>query len=107
MRNFVATNRRKPGSAIVVLAATLSAIPAIPAIGLVLILSVDWFIGIARALGNYVGNCVATVVVAAWEGDLDRAKAYRILNGEVVPSSEALQAEPDAANAPVAGLQTL
>ena len=40
-----------PGSAIVVLAATLHAIPAIPAIGLVLVLSVDWFMGIARALG--------------------------------------------------------
>ena len=38
-----------PGSAIVVLAATLQAIPAIPAIGLVLVLSVDWFMGIARA----------------------------------------------------------
>jgi hypothetical protein len=50
-----------PGSAIVVLAATLQAIPAIPAIGLVLVLSVDWFMGIARALGNLIGNCVATV----------------------------------------------
>ena len=50
-----------PGSAIVILAATLNAVPAIPAIGLVLVLSVDWFIGIARALGNLVGNCVATV----------------------------------------------
>ena len=79
-----------PGSAIVVLAATLAAIPAIPAIGLVLILSVDWFIGIARALGNYVGNCVATVVVASWEGDIDRAKAHRILNGEIDPSGEGL-----------------
>ena len=45
-----------PGSAIVVLAATLQAIPAIPAIGLVLVLSVDWFIGIARALGNLIGK---------------------------------------------------
>jgi Na+/H+-dicarboxylate symporter len=33
------------------------------------------------ALGNLIGNCVATVVVAAWEGDLDRAKAQRILKG--------------------------
>ena len=41
-----------PGSAIVILAATLHAIPAIPAVGLILILSIDWFIGIARALGN-------------------------------------------------------
>ena len=71
-----------PGSAIVVLAATLQAIPAIPAVGLVLVLSVDWFIGIARALGNLIGNCVATVVVAAWEGDIDVAKAHAVLDGQ-------------------------
>ena len=70
-----------PGSAIVILAATLNAVPSIPAIGLVLVLSVDWFIGMARALGNLIGNCVATVVVAAWEGDLDRAKAGQVLDG--------------------------
>ncbi|MGE8320539.1 MAG: C4-dicarboxylate transporter DctA [Comamonas sp.] len=72
-----------PGSAIVVLAATLHAIPAIPAIGLVLVLSVDWFMGIARALGNLIGNCVATVAIAAWEGDIDRERAHRVLNGEL------------------------
>lgn len=70
-----------PGSAIVILAATLKAVPTIPAIGLVLVLSVDWFIGMARALGNLIGNCVATVVVAAWEGDLDRARAVQVLDG--------------------------
>jgi len=73
-----------PGSAIVILAATLNAVPSIPAIGLVLVLSVDWFIGMARALGNLIGNCVATVVVGAWEGDLDHAKAKRVLDGEEV-----------------------
>jgi aerobic C4-dicarboxylate transport protein len=72
-----------PGSAIVILAATLNAVPTIPAIGLVLVLSVDWFIGMARALGNLIGNCVATVVIAAWEGDLDRDKAKHVLDGEV------------------------
>ena len=70
-----------PGSAIVILAATLAAVPAVPALGLVLILPVDWFVGIARALVNLLGNCVATVVVAAWEGDLDRERARRVLNG--------------------------
>ncbi|MCK1521165.1 dicarboxylate/amino acid:cation symporter [Bradyrhizobium sp. 17] len=70
-----------PGSAIVILAATLNAVPSIPAIGLVLVLSVDWFIGMARAVGNLTGNCVATVVVATWEGDLDRAKAAKVLDG--------------------------
>jgi aerobic C4-dicarboxylate transport protein len=81
-----------PGSAIVVLAATLHAIPAIPAIGLVLVLSVDWFMGIARALGNLIGNCVATVAIAAWEGDIDRARAHAVLDGQVEPHID----EPDA-----------
>jgi aerobic C4-dicarboxylate transport protein len=69
-----------PGSAIVILAATLSAIPAIPVLGLVLILPVDWFVGIARALTNLIGNCVATVVVAVWESDIDKARARQVLN---------------------------
>ncbi|EJM16970.1 Na+/H+ dicarboxylate symporter [Pseudomonas sp. GM18] len=69
-----------PGSAIVILAATLSAVPSIPVIGLVLVLSIDWFIGMARAAGNLIGNCVATVVVAAKVGDLDHEQAQRVLN---------------------------
>ena len=77
-----------PGSAIVVLAATLQAIPAIPAVGLVLVLSVDWFMGIARALGNLIGNCVATVAIAAWEGDIDRERAHAVLDGRPVPPTE-------------------
>jgi aerobic C4-dicarboxylate transport protein len=72
-----------PGSAIVILAATLNAVPSIPAIGLVLVLSIDWFIGMARAVGNLIGNCVATVVIAAWEKDLDLPTAQRVLSGEV------------------------
>ena len=72
-----------PGSAIVILAATLNAVPAIPAIGLVLVLSIDWFIGMARALGNLIGNCVATVVIGAWEHDLDLPLARRVLAGDV------------------------
>jgi aerobic C4-dicarboxylate transport protein len=72
-----------PGSAIVILAATLNAVPSIPAIGLVLVLSVDWFIGIARAVGNLIGNCVATVAVGAWEKDIDVAAARKVLDGDV------------------------
>ncbi|MEG9525373.1 MAG: dicarboxylate/amino acid:cation symporter [Hyphomicrobiales bacterium] len=83
-----------PGSAIVVLAATLSAVPEIPVIGLVLVLSVDWFVGIARALGNLIGNCVATVVIAAWEGDIDRAQARRILDGEAATDTAVILDAP-------------
>jgi len=71
-----------PGSAIVILAATLTTIPAIPVVGLVLVLSIDWFVGIARALGNLLGNCVATVVIASWEKDIDKVRARAVLNGE-------------------------
>ncbi len=77
-----------PGSAIVILAATLNAVPAIPAIGLVLVLSIDWFIGMARALGNLIGNCVATVVIGAWEHDLNLPLARQVLAGQVVVDIE-------------------
>jgi aerobic C4-dicarboxylate transport protein len=73
-----------PGSAIVILLATLNAVPTIPVIGLVLVLSVDWFIGIARAVGNLIGNCVATVVIGAWEHEVDFPTAKRVLDGDVV-----------------------
>lgn len=69
-----------PGSALVILAATLSVIPSLPAIGLVLLLSVDWFIGIVRACTNLIGNCIATVVIAHWEKDIDHHQAKTVLN---------------------------
>jgi aerobic C4-dicarboxylate transport protein len=78
-----------PGSAIVILAATLNAVPSIPAIGLVLVLSVDWFIGMVRALGNLIGNCVATVIVAAWEKELDLPLAEAVLDSDVVVEARA------------------
>lgn len=68
-----------PGVAIVILAATLAVVPEIPPVGLVLLVAVDWFIGIARALGNVMGNCIATIAVAKWEGRLDVATAQRVL----------------------------
>jgi aerobic C4-dicarboxylate transport protein len=72
-----------PGSAIVILMATLNAVPSVPVIGLVLVLSVDWFIGIARAVGNLVGNCVATVVIGAWEHEVDLTTAKHVLDGDM------------------------
>lgn len=84
-----------PGSAIVILAATLTAIPDLPVVGLVLVLAVDWFMGMGRALTNMIGNAVATVVIGAWEGDLNRAQARRVLDGEVGFALE--EATPEAA----------
>ena len=71
-----------PGSALVILAATLTAIPAIPVVGLVLVLAVDWFMGIGRALTNLIGNCVATVAIARWEKDIDIQRANKVLDGQ-------------------------
>ncbi|EZH83426.1 C4-dicarboxylate transporter DctA [Ectopseudomonas composti] len=71
-----------PGSALVILAATLTAVPAIPAAGLVLVLAVDWFMGIGRALTNLIGNCTATVAIARWDNDIDLQRAHAVLNGE-------------------------
>jgi aerobic C4-dicarboxylate transport protein len=84
-----------PGSAIVILAATLAAVPAIPAIGLVLVLSVDWFMGMGRALTNLIGNCVATVVIGVWEKDIDKERARRVLDGEVEVDIAAPAVEPE------------
>lgn len=78
-----------PGMGIVVLAATLAAIPAIPAASLVMLLAVDWFVGIARAVGNLAGNCVAPVVIGAWEGRLDRRRIAAVL-GKGVLNEEVL-----------------
>jgi aerobic C4-dicarboxylate transport protein len=69
------------GSGFVTLAATLAAIPAIPASGLALLLGVDRFLSEARALTNFVGNAVATLTIARLDGSLDRAKLREALGG--------------------------
>lgn len=68
------------GSGFVVLAATLSAVGSVPVAGLALILGIDRFMSEARALTNFIGNGVASIVVARWTGDLDRAALERGLN---------------------------
>jgi aerobic C4-dicarboxylate transport protein len=70
------------GSGFIVLAATLSAVGAVPVAGLALILGIDRFMSEARALTNLVGNGVATLVVAKWTGDLDVVKMNKHLNQE-------------------------
>jgi aerobic C4-dicarboxylate transport protein len=69
------------GSGFIVLAATLSSVEHIPVAAIALILGVDRFMSEARALTNLIGNGVATVVVARWEGELDIARMHAELNG--------------------------
>jgi len=70
------------GAGFIVLAATLSMIPTIPVAALAVIFGIDRFMSQGRALTNLVGNGVATIVMAAWENELDRDKMNRILNKE-------------------------
>ena len=69
------------GSGFVTLAATLAAFPTIPVAGLTLLLGVDRFMSEARAITNLIGNAVATMVVAKWDGALDLERANAILDG--------------------------
>jgi aerobic C4-dicarboxylate transport protein len=69
------------GAGFITLAATLAVIPTIPVAGLALILGIDRFMSEARALTNFVGNGVATIVVSSWENELDRETLNRELRG--------------------------
>jgi aerobic C4-dicarboxylate transport protein len=62
------------GAGFITLAATLATAPTIPIAALALLVGVDRFMSECRALTNLVGNGVATLVVARWQGELDRAK---------------------------------
>ena len=68
------------GAGFITLAATLSIVPTVPVAGMALILGVDRFMSECRSLTNFIGNAVATIVVARWDGALDREKLARALN---------------------------
>ena len=72
------------GAGFITLAATLSVVPSVPVAGLALILGIDRFMSECRAITNFIGNAVATIVVARWEGELDKAKLLRVLDGEPI-----------------------
>jgi aerobic C4-dicarboxylate transport protein len=67
------------GASFIALVATLSVIPTIPVAGMALILGIDRFMSMARALVNMIGNGIATLVVARWERELDRETLQRRL----------------------------
>jgi aerobic C4-dicarboxylate transport protein len=66
----------------VTLAATLAAFPALPVAGLALLIGIDRFMSEARAITNLIGNGLAAVVVARWDGALNIRRMNRVLNGE-------------------------
>ncbi len=90
------------GSAFIVLAATLSTMHAIPVAGMVLILGVDRMMSEARAITNLIGNGVATVVIARWEGELDLEKVRAALAAKEpeVPGPRAVSLSAADVNSP-------
>src|SRR5205807_1129006 len=75
------------GAAFIALVATMMVIPAIPVAGMALILGIDRFLSMCRAVVNMTGNAVATLVIARWENELDRDALEHHLLGEVADSA--------------------
>ena len=75
-----------PRAALVILAGTLASY-GLPLEGVALILGVDELMDMARTMTNVVGNCLATVVVAKWEGEFveatDDQLAAAAVRGEI------------------------
>ena len=69
------------GAGFVTLAATLSIVPSIPAVGIVLILGIDRFMSEARSLINYIGNGVASLVISRWEKEISAQSLNQALIG--------------------------
>ncbi|WP_235916040.1 C4-dicarboxylate transporter DctA [Antrihabitans cavernicola] len=74
-----------PGSAFVALSATAAAIGAFPVAAVALLLGADRLMDSMRVFTNLLGNCLATFVVANWEGLLDKDKMRAVLDGKITP----------------------
>ena len=73
------------GAGFVTLAATLAVVSPALVPGMAIVLGIDKFMSECRALTNFIGNAVATLVVSRWEGALDREKLAAALGGEPQP----------------------
>ena len=78
------------GAGFITLAATLSVVPSVPVAGMALILGVDRFMSECRALTNLIGNATATIVVARWEGELDRELLDAAMEGSSLTTPAAV-----------------
>jgi aerobic C4-dicarboxylate transport protein len=85
------------GAGFITLAATLSIVPSVPVAGMALILGIDRFMSECRSLTNFIGNAVATVVVARWDNALDKDALDRALSGAAPsgPARPAAETDPD------------
>ncbi|GIG61944.1 C4-dicarboxylate transport protein [Longispora fulva] len=92
------------GAGLVTLAASLSAFgdSALPAVGIALLVGIDRFMSEARALTNLVGNGVATMVIARWQGELDTVRFRQVLDRpDLIDGDTLLAEEPEEEREPV------
>jgi aerobic C4-dicarboxylate transport protein len=100
------------GAGFIALTATLSTLGTVPAAGIMLIFGIDKFMSERRALVNFYGNAVATLVIAKWDRALDIDRARQVLASHTDPEQSGPQepapvrdiddpgAEPGPASAP-------
>ena len=85
------------GGGFITLAATLSTTGHVPVAGLALLLGIDRFMSEARAITNLIGNGVATIVIARWEGALDIQQARAVLARDPVAMADEPELVADSA----------
>jgi aerobic C4-dicarboxylate transport protein len=78
------------GAGFITLAATIAVVPDLPIAALALLVGIDRFMSECRALTNIVGNGIGALVIARWEGDLDRERLRAELDRGPIAESELL-----------------
>jgi len=85
------------GAGFITLAATLAAVNPALVPGMAIVFAIDKFMSECRALTNICGNGVATIVVAAWEGELDRKALNAAMHGSGAPAGTTIEHKPQSA----------
>ena len=82
------------GAGFITLAATLAIVPVVPVAGIALILGIDRFMSECRAITNFIGNAVATIVVSRWEGAIDEDRFAAVLGRGEFGAGQTIAAAP-------------
>jgi aerobic C4-dicarboxylate transport protein len=72
------------GAGFITLAATLAVVPSVPVAGMALILGIDRFMSECRAVTNFIGNAVATIVVSRWESQFDPIQFDKVVKKPLI-----------------------
>jgi len=83
------------GSGIAVLASGLQSHKPALVDGVGLIIGIDRFMSEARAVTNFAGNAVATLLIGTWTGEVDKERVNRVLAGELPFDEKTLLDEKD------------